>query len=302
MGRNEGEDRPYYFKLSVPDGYNAYVTVFAVPEQTEEGLETADISTDVVGENSAPNCADLAHELQIGTGTTRGGRSSTPHDASAMIQNEKQPAAETERCIKMDDWDVATTIYFSEGSKNVNHDVELDVGVNVQYVKAGELAGDETKSHDARNLGEATQIEEGSPIAGGANFESAPEVTPGETFSDVIVDGEYRFYKFEVPYGKRPSVTVQGRPSVAEYQNYDLNWDFYNPMRASLETSGSMFVFDDEKFERTAADESIQWATVRALIPAPWPWPEPTICYLPRPSTTTKLIPAPVWTRAFPSR
>ena len=271
MGRNEGEDRPFYTKLSVPEGYNAYVTVFAIPEQNAEGKGTSDIFSTVEAENPAPNCEDYATTVQSGSRPTYGGRYAPPKSASVLVQNEKQPEDEEDRCIKMDDWDIVTTLYFSDtiSSDQVNQDVELDVEVNVQYAKAGAFAGDEKKPYASRELPEVKQIEEGAPVAGGATFDSAAAVTPGETYSDAIVDGEYRFYKFDVPYGKRPVVTVQGRKSVAEHDSYGLQWDFYNPTRGSVLAGGDIHVYDEEKVERSAGDSAVQWANRTEYVDAP---------------------------------
>ncbi|HJG43673.1 hypothetical protein [Corynebacterium phoceense] len=271
MGRNEGEDRPFYTKLSVPEGYNAYVTVFAIPEQNAEGKGTSDIFSTVEAENPAPNCEDYATTVQSGSRPTYGGRYAPPNSASVLVQNEKQPEDEEDRCIKMDDWDILTTLYFSDtiSSDQVNQDVELDVEVNVQYVKAGAFAGDEKKPYASRELPEVMQIEEGAPVAGGATFDSAAAVTPGETYNDAIVDGEYRFYKFDVPYGKRPVVTVQGRKSVAEHDSYGLQWDFYNPTRGSVLAGGDIHVYDEEKVERSAGDSAVQWANRTEYVDGP---------------------------------
>jgi len=271
MGKNEGEDRPFYTKLSVPEGYNAYVTVFAIPEQNAEGKKTSDFSSTVEAENPAPNCEDYATTVQSSPLSTRGGRYRPPYSASVLVQNEKQPEDEEDRCIKMDDWDIVTTLHFSDTSSSdqINQDVELDVEVNVQYVKAGAFAGDEKKPYASRELPEVTQIEEGAPVAGGATFDSAAAVTPGETYNDAIVDGEYRFYKFDVPYGKRPVVTVQGRKTVAEHASYDLNWDFYNPTRASVLAQGDIYVGSEEKVERSAGDSAVQWANRTEYIDGP---------------------------------
>ena len=271
MGRNEGEDRPFYTKLSVPEGYNAYVTVFAIPEQNADGEGTSDIFSTVEAENPAPNCEDYATTVQSGPSKTYGGRYAPPNSASVLVQNEKQPEDEKDRCIKMDDWDIVTTLYFADtiGFDQVNQDVELDVEVNVQYVKAGAFAGDEKKPYASRELPEAKQIEEGAPVAGGATFDSAAAVTPGETYNDAIVDGEYRFYKFDVPYGKRPVVTVQGRKSVAEYDSYGLQWDFYNPTRGSVHAGGDIHVYEEEEVKRSAGDSAVQWANRTEYIDAP---------------------------------
>lgn len=271
MGRNEGEDRPFYTKLSVPEGYNAYVTVFAIPEQNAEGKETSDIFSTVEAENPAPNCEDYATRVQSIPQTTLGSRYTPPYSASVLVQNEKQPEDEEDRCIKMDDWDIVTTLHFSDtiSSDPVNQDVELDVEVNVQYVKAGAFAGDEKRPYASRELPEVKQIEEGAPVAGGATFDSAAAVTPGETYSDAIVDGEYRFYKFDVPYGKRPVVTVQGRKSVAEHQGYNLRWDFYNPTRGSVLAGGDIYVGNEEEVERSAGDSAVQWANRTEYVDAP---------------------------------
>lgn len=271
MGRNEGEDRPFYTKLSVPEGYNAYVTVFAIPEQNAEGKGTSDIFSTVEAENPVPDCEDYATTVQSGSRPTYGGRYAPPNSASVLVQNEKQPEDEEDRCIKMDDWDIVTTLYFSDtiSSDQVNQDVELDVEVNVQYVKAGAFAGDEKKPYASRELPEVMQIEEGAPVAGGATFDSAAAVTPGETYNDAIVDGEYRFYKFDVPYGKRPVVTVQGRKSVAEHDSYGLQWDFYNPTRGSVLAGGDIHVYDEEKEERSAGDSAVQWANRTEYVDGP---------------------------------
>lgn len=106
-------------------------------------------------------------------------------------------------------------------------------------------------------------------MAGGATFDSAAAVTPGETYNDAIVDGEYRFYKFDVPYGKRPVVTVQGRKSVAEHDSYGLQWDFYNPTRGSVLAGGDIHVYDEEKVERSAGDSAVQWANRTEYVDGP---------------------------------
>lgn len=106
-------------------------------------------------------------------------------------------------------------------------------------------------------------------MAGGATFGFAAAVTPGETYNDAIVDGEYRFYKFDMPYGKRPVVTVQGRKAVAEHQSYGLQWDFYNPTRGSVLAGDDIYVVDEEEVERSAGDSAVQWANRTEYADAP---------------------------------
>ena len=49
----------------------------------------------------------------------------------------------------------------------------------------------------------------GTPIIGGASFESAPELTPGTTYSDTLRPQEQLIYKVKVGFGQSPRMTAR---------------------------------------------------------------------------------------------
>ena len=49
----------------------------------------------------------------------------------------------------------------------------------------------------------------GTPIIGGASFESAPELAPGTTYSDTLRPREQLIYKVKVGFGQSPRMTAR---------------------------------------------------------------------------------------------
>lgn len=60
----------------------------------------------------------------------------------------------------------------------------------------------------------------GTPLVGGASFESAPEIEPGTTYADTLRPREQLIYKVRVGYGQSPRMTarVESDPQAARLQ------------------------------------------------------------------------------------
>ena len=226
-----------YFRVSVPEGHNALITMTPI-WQTEGNIQETEIFLEVpeaTNEND-PDC---------GTASNAIGDSRILGEAS-LLMNPYRFSLErggSDNDCDMSSWLIATQVY-QEGQPI---DDALDLEVNVFYVPNP----DQEQKTEWSNGPIAPSFYDGDvPFGtpqenkGGTGFNDAIEITEG-TYSDKIVPGEYRFYKIPVKWGQRPVVKMKTPESVTEDADV-IKVGIYDSQR-KLSGEGSLNVYDDAK-------------------------------------------------------
>lgn len=258
-GRNEAEDRPFYFKLSVPKGYNAFATVMPIPPQSEEGKKVSDILYDVKASNPNPNCG-YGYLSQSDYHGDNIFNEMVSH--SVGIFNAKEHGT-FDPCLSMDDWYVSNVIGYTGNQVGISQDEEIEVEINVQFQKLGKYADSDQEPYKGRNVAKEAPLDKPEKeLQGGNSFGNAVEIEPGVVYSTNVVPGERSFFKFDVPWGKRPLVTIQ---TLADEENngryvtngYALLYDAY---RFTQDRQGFNFNGSSGDLERAFIEERTQFA------------------------------------------
>lgn len=101
---------------------------------------------------------------------------------------------------------------------------------------------------------------EATPVTGGTSFNSAADVTEG-TFKDSAVSGETRFYRIDVPWGKRPIVQFDFDRRRATGNRF-VDASVYSPFRV---------LFDDFKNDTLSPDKPLRITNQAAKYAEPQP-------------------------------
>ena len=246
VGVSLGESPERYIRLAVPEGHRAWVSLTPLP-----GIDLGvlgggqGVNARLSAENSSS--ADCTSTTDIAQ--TSGGGFEPP--GSAVISVGGQDAGDG--CDGAQ-WTVAAQVL--TGSRGHVEDIELEMSVQFEP-----LPGDESGTWAAGDHGSAADpapadTSAPQPVAGGNSFNNAAEISEG-AFSDAIVPGEFRYYRFPAEWGQRPVVTVRTGPSVREAAD-TLYANVYGPVRHEI--AGGYESFYEYPGELTiAADRPINF-------------------------------------------
>lgn len=100
-------------------------------------------------------------------------------------------------------------------------------------------------------------VESPKPLTGGPDFNNAVAITPG-SYSDAIVPGEFKYYRFPVEWGQIPQVTIETDPSVRETLD-DIRAQLYSPLRVNIGDSAKLNVFDEPETASTRTSRVVNF-------------------------------------------
>lgn len=181
-----------YFKVEVPEGTQTIVSAATIiPLRLENDSQTVYFHTNLEASNAT---CDETKDSNFAS-------SEYPDPATAtrlVISNE-------EGCDPKE-WIVA----LSRGGSAYEPTLPVEIMVGHEPIVRGEEAGPEDP-HEGASFEQdkvAIRPSEPKPTTGANSYSAATEITPG-TYSDNIVAGETRYYKVDVPWGKRPVAMVE---------------------------------------------------------------------------------------------
>ena len=253
LRKSHAQDMPsHYFKLAIPDGHRAIVSTAIIPQRTATGRARA-ANLHLIGddlENSNENChAVLA--ANGGVGSTMGSGYLPPTPGVRIID----PEEGGEDCDPQE-WIVPTEFWLFRGVQDEETagsvaDVEVEINFEPILDDAEVAPYPAPAEKKLENDGPALEFNDATAVKGGASFAEAIEVKPG-VYSDAIVPGEYRFYKFPVEYGQRPVVNFRtGKSERAAADS--LSAVLYSPLRAEAGRDALVF-YEDEESGAVAGD------------------------------------------------
>lgn len=249
-GTNLGESPARYIRLAVPEGHRALVAITPLPEVDLGVLGGGQsINSRLSAENdSGSSCTSSTDIAQ-----TSGGGFEPPESAVISIDGPRSGDKAADGCDGSQ-WTVAAQLLTSVGGHE--QEVELEMSVQFEPLPGNESGtwaeGDSGSTPDPAPVDTAAP----QPVVGGNSFNNAVEISEG-AFSDAIVPGEFRYYRFPADWGQRPVVTVRTGPSVREAAD-TLYANVYGPVRQEI--AGGYESFYELPGELTiAADRPINY-------------------------------------------
>lgn len=249
-GTNLGESPARYIRLAVPEGHRALVAITPLPEVDLGVLgDGQSINSRLSAENdSGSSCTSSTDIAQ-----TSGGGFEPPESAVISIDGPRSGDKAADGCDGSQ-WTVAAQLLTSVGGHE--QEVELEMSVQFEPLPGNESGtwaeGDSGSTPDPAPVDTAAP----QPVVGGNSFNNAVEISEG-AFSDAIVPGEFRYYRFPADWGQRPVVTVRTGPSVREAAD-TLYANVYGPVRQEI--AGGYESFYELPGELTiAADRPINY-------------------------------------------
>mgnify|MGYP001940187692 CR=1 FL=1 len=237
---NAKKDR--FFRVSVPEGHNAHVTVTPV-WQTNGGVHHGDLSVasgDIVNEKD-PECG-TARDWGSSSTTNNAEFGIDPFELTFSRHDTMRNDGKANTC-DMSSWIIPLQVY-QDGDK-ISEDVNLEVNVFYEPLpdeEQGEEWSDRKLSF-ADDVEGDLPIENAESVTGGTGFNDAVEISEG-SYSDRIVPGEYRFYKIPVKWGERP--VIKAKTPKSEVKEADsIGFGFYDPLRSPAD-HGKLIFFDKD--------------------------------------------------------
>ena len=235
-----------YLRLAVPEGHRAIVALTALP-RIDLGQTTGGQSVNVrlaAQNESGSDCS----EDNAATQTTGGGFEAPE---SAVVEFADQEAGDA---CDAAGWVLAAQVH--SAGRGDSEEVEVEMSVQFEPLPGNEI-GTWPEGHPGSAPDPApVDLADPQPVVGGNSFTGAAPVSEG-SFSDAIVPGEFRYYRFPVEWGQRPVVTVRTGSSVTESSDM-VSSSLYGPVRHDL--AGGTESFHDEPGELTiAADRPINY-------------------------------------------
>ena len=227
-----------YFRDSVPEGYNALVTMTPI-WQTDGSTHQNVIFLEVpeaINEND-PDCGSADDAIGDSRILGEANLVMNPHRFSL-----RRGGGDND--CDMRSWLVATHVY-QEGQK-INGDLDFEVNVFYEPIPEEEQAKEwSDKVISSGKYDGEVPFGTAEEIAGGTGFNDATEISEG-TYSDKIVPGEYRFYKIPVTWGQRPVLNMKVKESVTNDAD-SVKIKIFDPTRLQIGTRD--FGFYDEEEE-----------------------------------------------------
>ena len=228
----ETEDDVRYFRVAVPEGHHAHISVTGIPDRDASGQTSAGREGAVfVGVEGVSNHADGSDCRSEDLMTIRGGKIDLSNYAPTEPRVSTIEGDKPGNC-DMNEWIVGHSFY-GDGKRSLVGE-EISVEVNVTY----EEIPPENQVQLEGDIGSLAQEEpevkfsDAQDIEAGTSFNNAVEVEPG-TYANSIVAGEVQYYRVPVEWGQVPQVALRNRVN----ENIEHAWmtaQLLNPVRAVI--------------------------------------------------------------------
>ena len=198
-------DQPRFYLVDVPKNGGVSASVLMRPGNSERLVDTLGVRLMTLdGQECAQDLAQGANVLGL-----RSILGSAALFYPVGGRNISEPCQEAEQLLVQVSFDGPPTRYELKlrGYPAITDEASLPAPVDIK--------ARDTWQRPARLSGL------GTPIVGGASFESAPELEPGTTYADTLRPREQLIYKVEVPWGQSPRMTarLETDPTAAEAQS-----------------------------------------------------------------------------------
>ena len=237
-----------YLRVAVPEDHRVWVSVTPVPViDLAERSGGQGVTVYLEAENDSNDVCSADGDK----GITYGGGYEPPEPA--VVELGRVAARGDKNHCANADWIVGAK-FTGDTFAERNEEVRVEMSVQFEPLPDNEIGtwpgGDGGGGSDVAPVA----ISNPQPVAGGNSFTNATEVTEG-SFSDAIVPGEFRFYRFPVEWGGRPVVTVRVPPSVRDKVEA-MRVRTYGPMRHGI-ASDSLIIYDEQEETTFAVDRPI---------------------------------------------
>lgn len=178
QGEDESEIRRYY-KIDPPEGWTPRVSVVGAMPPTAERNDSGDVI--LVLESSTDTEKYCGRDYTVGTNLDE---AVEPLVVAAKLEC----SGETTLTVIRED--------------KLFKDQEMPLEIVVRFEPPADVTG--VPAPEERGMPERPERSaEVLPITAGTSFNNAVELTPGQTYSDSIVDGEYHYFKIPVSWGQQ---------------------------------------------------------------------------------------------------
>ena len=253
------DDVTRYFRVAVPEGHDAHVSVTAIPDRDESGETDAenDDGDVILRVNEVSNNLDgsdcQATKIAVPGSGGADLRNYSPTRPLTSFIDGSDPG----NC-DMDEWIIGHS-FTGDGYNNLDGE-ELSVEVNVFFepVPPENVVLPEGHNGSASQNVDEVSFEDAQETENGTSFNDAVEIEPG-TYNNKIVAGEVHYYKVPVEWGQIPQLAIRSRLN----ENIDHAWmtaQLVNPVRTVVEdphlTSSSS---NDTEVARATADRPVRY-------------------------------------------
>lgn len=242
-----------YIRLAVPEGHRAIVALTALPRidlGQASGGQGLNVRLAAQNESGSDCSTDTA------SAQTSGGGFEPPE--STVVEFADQQAGDACDAAQ---WVLAAQVH--SAGRGDSEEVELEMSVQFEPLPGNE-AGTWPEGHPGSAPDPApVDLADPQPVVGGNSFTGAAPISEG-SYSDAIVPGEFRYYRFPVEWGQRPVVTMRTGQSVTESLD-KMYATVYGPVRHEL--AGGYEGFYEDPGELTiAADRPIHFRNREANV------------------------------------
>ncbi len=187
---------------------------------------TPHISATVIAPSSAQGTDSGTLKLNLKASTPSGSQCGSDYDYTASVINSKpviaslEPSCEGETIIEV----VREGTLFSTS--------QLDLELMVRYEPPSDISGvPEAERRDVP--ASPARSADVKALEGGTSFNTAVELTSGQTYSSSVKAGEGRYYKIPLEWGQQMSYSLSptGRSGLRD-RALSVKVDVYDPMRA----------------------------------------------------------------------
>ena len=237
-----------YIRVAVPEGHRAWVSITPIPEidlTDQGGGQGISVRAEAVNDSGEACRSDTD------SGTAYGGGFEPPE--AAVVQLGRTVDRQDLPACDHSAWVVEAKFAADSFAAEIE-EVRVEMSVQFEPIPGNEIGTWPSGIAGGQPDASPVTLTDAEPVIGGNSFNNATAVTEG-TFSDSVVPGEFRFYRFPVESGQRPVVTGRVPPSVRDGLD-SIRFKLYGPMRHNI-AGESMSVFGDQKESTFSVDRPI---------------------------------------------
>lgn len=261
----ETDDDVRYFRVAVPEGHNAHISVTGIADRDGSGQSSAGRDGDVfIRSQEVSNHMDGSDCRGSSTSNVGGGEI----DLSNYFPTEPQVVmieGEDPGDCDMDEWIIGHSFSADHENNLVGEEITAEVNVFFEPVPPENAILPEGDSGSLSQDEPDVDFGDGQEVENGTSFNDAVEIEPG-TYSNKVVGGEVHYYKIPVEWGQVPQVAVRSRLN----ENIDHAWmstQLVNPVRNIVaDDYTSSWVSDSTKVSQLMADRPVRYENRNANL------------------------------------
>ena len=247
-----------YFRVAVPEGYNAMISVTGIPDRGATGASeagsdgTVQINAGEVSNHMDGSDCDATDSMTVSQGSVDIRNFFPTEPFTSFINGE-----DIGNC-DMDEWIIGHTFKASAQPELVGEELGVEVNIYYEPVPSEDVIQREGDNGTLREESPDVKFGDAQEIENGTSFNDAPEIEPG-TIRNSIVAGETQYYKIPVEWGQVPEMAIRSRLN----ENIDHNWlavQLVNPVKSVVtDTHTSQYTSDGSEVSHLMSDRPLRY-------------------------------------------